>query len=49
MLLVEQNANVALQISNRAYVLESGHVVLSGTGEELLASEEVRKAYLGED
>jgi len=48
-LLVEQNANVALQVSHRAYVLESGHVVLSGSGAELLASDEVRKAYLGED
>ena len=47
-LLVEQNANVALSISHRAYVLETGTVVLSGTGEELLASDEVRKAYLGE-
>ncbi|MEO6867991.1 MAG: ABC transporter ATP-binding protein [Gaiellales bacterium] len=47
-LLVEQNANVALAISNRAYVLETGTVVLSGTGAELLASDEVRKAYLGE-
>jgi len=47
-LLVEQNATVALQISHRGYVLETGKVVLSGTGEELLASEEVRKAYLGE-
>lgn len=48
-LLVEQNANVALGISHRAYVLESGHVVLSGTGQELLESDEVRKAYLGEE
>ncbi len=48
-LLVEQNANVALAISHRAYVLESGHVVLQGTGQELLASDEVRKAYLGEE
>ena len=47
-LLVEQNANVALAISHRAYVLETGEVVLSGTGRELLASDEVRKAYLGE-
>jgi branched-chain amino acid transport system ATP-binding protein len=48
-LLVEQNASVALAISHRAYVLESGKVVLTGTGQELLASEQVRKAYLGED
>ncbi len=47
-LLVEQNANVALAISHRAYVLETGEVVLSGSGQELLASDEVRKAYLGE-
>jgi branched-chain amino acid transport system ATP-binding protein len=47
-LLVEQNANVALAISHRAYVLETGTVVLSGTGAELLASDEVRKAYLGD-
>ena len=46
-LLIEQNANKALAIANRGYVLETGKVVLSGTGEELLASEEVRKAYLG--
>jgi branched-chain amino acid transport system ATP-binding protein len=39
---------VALSISHRAYVLETGAVVLSGTGQELLASDEVRKAYLGE-
>lgn len=45
--LVEQNANMALSISNRAYVLETGKIVLSGTGEELLNNEEVRKAYLG--
>jgi branched-chain amino acid transport system ATP-binding protein len=48
-LLVEQNANVALAISHRAYVLESGHVVLQGSGKELLESDEVRKAYLGEE
>lgn len=46
-LLIEQNANKALAIANRGYVLETGNIVLSGTGEELLASEEVRKAYLG--
>jgi branched-chain amino acid transport system ATP-binding protein len=48
-LLVEQNANVALSISDYAYVLETGHVVLEGPGAELLTSDEVRKAYLGED
>ncbi|WP_170242095.1 ATP-binding cassette domain-containing protein [Streptococcus suis] len=46
-LLIEQNANKALAIADRGYVLETGKVVLSGTGEELLASEEVKKAYLG--
>jgi branched-chain amino acid transport system ATP-binding protein len=48
-LLVEQNANVALEISDRGYVLESGRVVLQGPGRELLTNDEVRKAYLGED
>ncbi len=46
-LLVEQNAEMALHIANRAYVLESGRIVLTGTGEELAKSEEIRKAYLG--
>ncbi len=46
-LLVEQNAEKALNIADRAYVLESGRVVLSGTGEELAESEEIKKAYLG--
>jgi branched-chain amino acid transport system ATP-binding protein len=46
-LLVEQNAGMALEVANRAYVLETGHITLSGTGEELMCSEEVRKAYLG--
>jgi len=46
-LLVEQNAHKALEVANRAYVLETGVVVQSGTGRELLASEEVQKAYLG--
>ena len=46
-LLVEQNANKSLAISDRAYVLENGKIVLSGTGAELLASEEIKKAYLG--
>lgn len=46
-LLIEQNANKALAIANRGYVLETGKIVLSGTGAELLASEEVKKAYLG--
>lgn len=46
-LLVEQNANKALAISDRAYVLENGLITLSGTGKELMQSEEVKKAYLG--
>lgn len=46
-LLIEQNANKALAIADRGYVLETGKIVLSGTGKELLESEEVRKAYLG--
>jgi branched-chain amino acid transport system ATP-binding protein len=48
LLLVEQNAHKALQIAHHAYVLETGEVVMQGTGRELLASPEVRKAYLGE-
>lgn len=46
-LLIEQNAKMALQVANRGYVLETGEVVLSGSGEDLLASDEVQKAYLG--
>ena len=46
-LLVEQNATKALQIADRAYVLETGKITLSGTGAELASSDEVRKAYLG--
>lgn len=46
-LLIEQNAKMALSIADRGYVLETGKVVLSGTGQELLESEEVKKAYLG--
>ena len=46
-LLVEQNASKALEIADRAYVLETGKITLSGTGEELAKSDEVRKAYLG--
>ena len=46
-LLVEQNAQMALQIADRAYVLESGRITLSGTGAELMASESVKRAYLG--
>ena len=46
-LLVEQNAEMALAVADRAYVMETGRITLSGTGEELAASEEVQKAYLG--
>ena len=46
-LLVEQNANMALSIAHRAYVLETGRITLSGDAKDLAASEEVRKAYLG--
>ncbi len=48
-LLVEQNAQVALSLADSAYVIETGRIVLSGTGRELLTNDEVRKAYLGED
>ena len=48
-LLVEQNAQAALRLANKGYVLEVGKVVLQGTGRELLTSDDVRKAYLGED
>ena len=46
-LLVEQNANMALSVANRAYVLETGKIVLSGTAKKLQESEEVKAAYLG--
>lgn len=46
-LLIEQNAKAALEVCSRAYVLETGHITATGTGQELLASEEVQKAYLG--
>ena len=46
-LLVEQNASMALQIANRAYVMETGSIVLTDTGAELLKSEDIKKAYLG--
>ena len=48
-LLVEQNAREALRISHRAYVLDTGRVILTGTGEELLSNEEVKRAFLGKD
>ncbi len=46
-LIVEQNANMALSIANRAYVIETGRIIIAGDSKELLASPEVRKAYLG--
>ena len=46
-LLVEQNAKMALAIADRAYVLETGRITMTGTGQELSDSEEVKKAYLG--
>jgi len=48
-LLVEQNAAQALSLANRGYVLETGEIVLSGSGQDLLADERVRAAYLGEE
>lgn len=47
-LLVEQNANIALQLAHNAYVIETGEIVLQGSGQELLGDDRVRKAYLGE-
>ena len=47
-LLIEQNANVSLRIADKAYVLETGKIMLEGTGAELLVNEDVKKAYLGE-
>lgn len=46
-LLVEQNANMALQIADRGYVLTTGKITLTGTGQELLHNDEIRRAYLG--
>ncbi len=46
-LLVEQNAHMALKLANRAYVLETGNIVLAGPSKEVAASPEVQKAYLG--
>jgi len=45
---VEQNANMALSIANRGYVLQTGEIVLEGSAPELLANPQMRKAYLGE-
>jgi branched-chain amino acid transport system ATP-binding protein len=47
-LLVEQNAKLALEISDRGYVMESGRITMSGAASELLSSDAVQKAYLGE-
>ena len=47
-LLVEQNANMALSIANRAYVLETGKIILSGEAHDLLNDESIKSAYLGE-
>ena len=46
-LLVEQNANMALQVADRGYVLETGRIVLAGTAAELTSTDEVKRAYLG--
>ena len=48
-LLVEQNARLALSMANRAYVMESGEITLEGSAEELIHDDRVRKAYLGEE
>ncbi|GAA4844537.1 ABC transporter ATP-binding protein [Kitasatospora terrestris] len=48
-LLVEQNAQAALSLSDQGYVMQTGHIVLNGTGADLLRDESVRKSYLGED
>ena len=46
-LLIEQNANMALRVADRGYVLETGRISMTGTGMELLADESVKAAYLG--
>ena len=46
-LLVEQNAHVALDVADRGYILETGKIVLQGTSEELLENKEIKRAYLG--
>ena len=46
--MVEQNANMALSIAHRGYVIQSGHIVLHDTSANLLANDQMRKAYLGE-
>lgn len=47
-LLIEQNANVALKIADRGYVLETGRITIEGTGKDLLENDDIKKAYLGE-
>ena len=47
-LLVEQNANLALTITNRGYVMETGHITMEGNSKDLIADERIRAAYLGE-
>ena len=47
MLLIEQNANMALKIADKAYVLETGRITMEGTGRQLLEDERVKEAYLG--
>ena len=47
-LLVEQNAQIALQVTDRGYVMETGEITIEGTSADLLADERVRQAYLGE-
>ena len=46
-LLIEQNANMALKVAHQAYVMETGRITLSGSGAELLANDEIQAAYLG--
>jgi branched-chain amino acid transport system ATP-binding protein len=48
-LVVEQNAKAILRIAGRGYVMETGHLVLEGTGQELLANKDVQRAYLGKE
>ena len=48
-LLVEQNARAALRLADKGYVLETGRTILSGSAEELIRDERVRRAYLGEE
>ena len=47
-LLVEQNANLALTVTNRGYVMETGHITMEGNSKDLIANEKIRAAYLGE-